>query len=243
MTDFDLTHFFATLDPIGRFVLIALLGMSLASWTVILFKLVQLRRAAHQRSLFLGTYRSTTTPANLRANLEQERDDGYARIARSGFQALGRWRGRNDRRLLDASDSAEFVSIRLALAVTREREWLENGLVVLATVGSTAPFVGLLGTVWGIYRALVAIGANGQGTLDKLAGPVGEALIMTAIGLSVAIPAVLAYNTYLRTLQHTAGHLENFAHELFGFMTTGLHSTSQPQSNNLDREAAPAGTH
>ena len=98
---------------------------------------------------------------------------------------------------------------------------MEGGLTLLASVGSTAPFVGLFGTVWGIYHALVAIGMSGAGTLDKVAGPVGEALIMTAIGLAVAIPAVLGYNFIVRANRMTLSRLDSFAHDLFTFLTTG----------------------
>jgi biopolymer transport protein ExbB len=94
---------------------------------------------------------------------------------------------------------------------------------VLASVGSTAPFLGLFGTVWGVYHALVAIGLSGQGTLDKVAGPVGEALIMTALGLAVAIPAVLAYNTLVRSNRLVLARLDAFAHDLFAVLTTGSH--------------------
>ena len=98
---------------------------------------------------------------------------------------------------------------------------LESGLTVLASVGSTAPFVGLFGTVWGIYHALIAIGVSGQGTLDKVAGPVGEALIMTALGLAVAIPAVLAYNAFARSNRLVLAKLDGFAHDVFAFLSTG----------------------
>jgi biopolymer transport protein ExbB len=94
---------------------------------------------------------------------------------------------------------------------------------MLASVGSTAPFVGLFGTVWGVYHALINIGMSGQGTLDKVAGPVGEALIMTAAGLAVAIPAVLAYNTLVRSNRLVLAQLDSFAHDLFAFLTTGSH--------------------
>ena len=101
-------------------------------------------------------------------------------------------------RLAESLNRSEFVDRALRQAVTRESMRLETGLTVLATVGSTAPFVGLLGTVWGIYRALIKIGASGDASISAVAGPVGEALIMTAIGLFVAIPAVLAYNFFVR---------------------------------------------
>jgi biopolymer transport protein ExbB len=100
---------------------------------------------------------------------------------------------------------------------------LESGLAVLASVGSTAPFIGLFGTVWGVYHALVAIGLSGQGTLDKVAAPVGEALIMTALGLAVAIPAVLAYNAFVRSNRVVLARLDAFAHDVYAVITTGAH--------------------
>ena len=103
----------------------------------------------------------------------------------------------------------------------RESLRLESGLTVLATVGSTAPFVGLLGTVWGIYRALIRIGASGQADIGAVAGPVGEALIMTAIGLGVAIPAVLGYNFFVRINRGLNNKLDTFAHDLHDFFATG----------------------
>jgi biopolymer transport protein ExbB len=107
--------------------------------------------------------------------------------------------------------------------IDEETASFESGLTVLASIGSTAPFIGLFGTVWGVYHALVAIGMSGQGTLDKVAGPVGEALIMTALGLAVAIPAVLAYNFAVRRNRVVLAQLDSFAHDLFAFLTTGSH--------------------
>ncbi len=242
MTDFGLSHFFDQLDLPGRFVLIALLSMSLASWTVILLKLAQFRTAAREHDAFFERYRLIASPLSLQAALHHTRHGACARLTLIGLQALKRWTGRSKRPALDAVEGTDFVSTRLALAVARERAQLENGLTTLAAVGSTAPFVGLLGTVWGIYHALVAIGTSGQGTLDKVAGPVGEALLMTAIGLVVAIPAVLAYNAFVRTTQHAAGNLEEFAHELLSFMTTGIHTQSESSPHRDALEAALAGS-
>ncbi len=106
---------------------------------------------------------------------------------------------------------------------TQVSPWAAYGLTILATAGSAAPYIGLFGTVWGIYHALVQIGMSGQGTLDKVAGPVGEALIMTAAGLAVAIPAVLAYNAFVRSNRVVLAQLDSFAHDLFAFLTTGSH--------------------
>ncbi len=110
--------------------------------------------------------------------------------------------------------------------IGQESAKLETGLTILASVGSVAPFVGLFGTVWGIYHALVSISVSGQATLDKVAGPVGEALIMTALGLAVAIPAVLAYNALVRSNRNLLAQLESFAHDLHILLTTGAAMTS-----------------
>jgi biopolymer transport protein ExbB len=98
---------------------------------------------------------------------------------------------------------------------------LQSGLTVLASIGSTAPFVGLLGTVWGVYQALIGIGASGQLAIDKVAGPVGEALIMTGLGLAVAIPAVLAYNFAVRANRASSARLDSYAHDLHTLIVTG----------------------
>jgi biopolymer transport protein ExbB len=236
MSDLNLAHFYTQLDLIGQIVLFTLSSMSLTSWTVIVFKLIQLRTTSRQRSRFFNTYRQTATPITLSTDLQNPQEAGYTKIALIGLQALSRWNGRSKRRVLNTEDSTDFVSTRLALAVARERERLESGLALLAAIGSTAPFVGLLGTVWGIYHALITIGLTGQASLDKVAGPVGEALIMTAIGLTVAIPAVLAYNTFSRLLQKFVGELEEFAHELLSFMATGVHAQQKtaPQQYTLE---------
>jgi biopolymer transport protein ExbB len=115
-------------------------------------------------------------------------------------------------------------------AITQERVRLEQGLAFLASVGSAAPFIGLFGTVWGIYHALLAIGAAGQSSLDKVAGPVGEALIMTGFGLAVALPAVLIYNFFVRRNRLRLAALEEFGHDLFTLLVTGF---EQVATNNV----------
>lgn len=118
-------------------------------------------------------------------------------------------------------DQSELVTRTLRQQINRVSQRLESGLTLLASVGSTAPFVGLFGTVWGIYHALAAVATAGTIQIDKVAGPVGEALIMTAIGLVVAIPAVLGYNAFTRVNRVTLGELDAFAHDLHAFLTTG----------------------
>ncbi|HNL91729.1 MAG TPA: MotA/TolQ/ExbB proton channel family protein, partial [Pseudomonadales bacterium] len=132
---------------------------------------------------------------------------------------------------LDAQLSlTELVTRALRQALNRATADLERGQVFLASIGSVAPFVGLFGTVWGIYHALAAIGTTGQASLDKVAGPVGEALIMTAIGLFTAIPAVLAYNAFNRVQRLIIADLDGFAHDLLMYFTMG---SSKKTKGNL----------
>ena len=116
---------------------------------------------------------------------------------------------------------SDWVTLELRNGVDEFTAKLQAGLAILASVGSTAPFVGLFGTVWGIYHALLSIGMSGQATIDKVAGPVGEALIMTALGLAVAIPAVLGYNALVRGNKGILGKVNRFAHDLHAYFVTG----------------------
>jgi hypothetical protein len=133
-------------------------------------------------------------------------------------------------RQLDLSD---WVTRELRNSIDEFTARLQGGMAVLASVGSTAPFVGLFGTVWGIYHALMGIGVAGQATIDKVAGPIGEALIMTALGLAVAIPAVLGYNALVRGNKSVLHKLNRFAHDLHAYFVTGARVT---------RGGQPAGT-
>jgi len=152
---------------------------------------------------------------------EQPKSEPFSKIALDAAQAAAHHQRHEGSRLVESLNRSEFVDRALRQAVTRESMGLEGGLTLLATVGSTAPFVGLLGTVWGIYGALIKIGASGQASIDAVAGPVGEALIMTAVGLFVAIPAVLAYNFFVRLNRITNNKFDTFAHDLHDFFATG----------------------
>lgn len=123
--------------------------------------------------------------------------------------------------LHDVMDISDWITRSLKSAIDEAVARMQSGLAVLASVGSTAPFVGLFGTVWGIYHALINIGASGVPTIDKVAGPVGEALIMTAFGLAVAIPAVLGYNALTRGNKGVISKLNRFAHDLHAYFVTG----------------------
>ena len=203
-------------------VLLTLLIMSAMSiyWIVInLFKNIALRRSADR---VVGTFWETTNAQDaIRFMEEQKPNEPFSKIALDCAQAAAHHQRHEGSRLVEALNRSEFIDRALRQAVTRESANLENGLTWLATVGATAPFVGLLGTVWGIYHALLNIGESGSSSIDAVAGPVGEALIMTAIGLGVAIPAVLAYNYFVRVNRDTYAKFDTFAHDLHDFFATG----------------------
>jgi biopolymer transport protein ExbB len=195
-------------DAVTRAVAVLLLAMSVASWVVILWKTWLLRRAG-------GDVVRSTAAFWQSASIEEAQGKVVAfdrqalvlpLIAATRLQATGS--------LAAAGDRAQQLTRVLRDALHLVLDKLQFGQVLLATVGSTAPFVGLLGTVWGIYHALTGIASAGQITIDKVAGPVGEALIMTAAGLAVAIPAVLGYNVFGRLIGRIEADLEGFARDL-----------------------------
>ena len=215
-------HLLQTLDFVGWTVLITLLVMSVLSiyWLVLNFiKNVRLRGSSDR---VVSTFWETPNAQDaIRYMEEQSRSEPFSKIALDAAQAAAHHQRSEGSRLVESLNRSEFVDRALRQAVTRESLRLESGLTVLATVGSTAPFVGLLGTVWGIYHALIKIGQTGQASIDAVAGPVGEALIMTALGLFVAIPAVLAYNFFVRMNRVTNNKFDTFAHDLHDFFATG----------------------
>lgn len=195
-------------DAVSRLVALLLVGMSVASWVVILWKVWLLPRARRAVGRSLAAFWQS-------GSLE----DAQNRLVAFDSEALvlpliRATRTEGAGTLAAAGDRAQQLTRMLRDALHGAINKLQYGQVLLATVGSTAPFVGLLGTVWGIYHALTAIASTGQITIDKVAGPVGEALIMTAAGLAVAIPAVLAYNIFGRQIARIEADLEGFARDL-----------------------------
>jgi biopolymer transport protein ExbB len=195
-------------DGITRAVAVLLLAMSVASWVVILWKAWVLRRAGGDvvRSTAAFWQSPSIEEAQGRVGAFDREALVGPLIAATRLQASGS--------LASAGDRAQQLTRVLRDALHQVLDKLQFGQVLLATVGSTAPFVGLLGTVWGIYHALTGIAVSGQITIDKVAGPVGEALIMTAAGLAVAIPAVLGYNVFGRRIGRIEADLEGFARDL-----------------------------
>ena len=176
-----------TSDAVAKTVLLLLLVMSISSWYVLIVKLLEQAKVGRQAKAAANDFWSAGTVAQGCAKLDA--NSPFRFIAEAGIDATKKHDG-----LMGHVDLNDWIAMSVQRAVERIQSSMQRGLSVLATVGSISPFVGLFGTVWGIYHALTAIGISGQASIDKVAGPVGEALIMTAIGLAVAVPAVLAYN-------------------------------------------------
>ena len=194
-------------DTIARSVLVLLAIMSVGSWYILIVKLLeQSKMSRHARTVDKQFWQAQTV-SNGAGTLEK--NSAYRFIAESGVQATTDHGG-----LKSHIPMNEWIPMSITAAVDRVHATTQGGLAFLATVGSTSPFVGLFGTVWGIYHALTAIGISGQASIDKVAGPVGEALIMTALGLAVAIPAVLAYNWLARRNKAVMDEVREFADEL-----------------------------
>ncbi len=206
-------------DWVTKSVAILLLGMSLASWIVILIKALDVFKFKSLASRTEAFWHSADFADGTRA-LGAPEGNPFVQLARSGQEATAHHRN-TQTQLHDALVMSDWISRSLRNSIDDSTARFQSGLAVLASVGSTAPFVGLFGTVWGIYHALMGIGASGQATIDKVAGPIGEALIMTALGLAVAIPAVLGYNALVRGNKSILTKLNRFAHDLHAYFVTG----------------------
>lgn len=222
--------FLAQTDGVGRTLALVLLAMSIVTWYLIITKTVQVLAARRRSARFLDIFWNSASLGAVATLLEEDHpNEPFSHLAYHAIIAARHHRLHGADKLDQAGNGADFLTRAMRRVIDEETARFESGLTVLASIGSTAPFVGLFGTVWGVYHALVAIGASGQGTLDKVAGPVGEALIMTAFGLAVAIPAVLGYNAFVRSNRLTLAKLDSYAHDLFAFLTTGSHVSTPVQ--------------
>ncbi len=214
-----LMHFWQSSDAVTRSVAWLLLAMSVLSWYFILSKAWSAWRLRRGARAGLDAFWSGRSLDEAIAMLERaDRERVFVAVAQKARDAA---KLQPESSLAASVDRAELVTRALRQEINQSSARLENGLTLLASVGSTAPFVGLFGTVWGIYHALLGIAGSGQVLIDKVAGPVGEALIMTAAGLAVAIPAVLAYNAFTRVNRLALAELDGFAHDLLALLTTG----------------------
>jgi len=201
-------------DLVAKAVLAILAIMSMGSWYVIVTKLLEQMRMGRQAKEVDNEFWNEGSVQAGTAKLAE--GSPFRFIADAGVHATRKHDG-----LRGKVDFADFVDLCIHRATERVQRRLSNGMSLLATVGSTAPFVGLFGTVWGIYHALTAIGIAGQASIDKVAGPVGESLIMTAIGLAVAVPAVLGYNWLLRRNITVMDDVREFSGELHSVILSG----------------------
>ena len=220
---FGLAHVWQQGDWVIRIVALILLAMSMTTWVVIAVKVLNLRRHRSQARACDSFWHSKDFAEGLN-KLGAEADNPFYVLALQGHEAtthILHLDGEYPRQLHDSLDVSEWVTRTLRNAIDDFTARLQSGLTILASVGSTAPFIGLFGTVWGIYHALLSIGESGSATIDKVAGPIGEALIMTAFGLVVAIPAVLGYNALVRGNKSVLHKLNRFAHDLHAYFVTG----------------------
>jgi biopolymer transport protein ExbB len=208
-------------DFVGKSTFIILLLMSIGSWYIIIVKLIDQTKINGQTKETRASFWKSPSIAAGTATLTE--GSPYRFIAESGTKATQH----HDGALLEQIDLSTWVTMSIQRAVDKVQSRLQDGLSFLATTGSTAPFIGLFGTVWGIYNALIGISLSGQASIDKVAGPVGESLIMTAFGLFVAVPAVLGYNWLVRRNKTVMEEVRSFSADVHSVLISGAMSTSE----------------
>jgi biopolymer transport protein ExbB len=212
---FGLKAMWAAGDWVAKGTLVIMVIMSMGSWYIIFTKLAESRAMMKSaKSSAEAFWKASSVKAGVGA---LEEGSAFRFIAEQGIKASDHHEGT----MVEAIDKHTWIGMSMDRAVGNVQSRLTDGLAFLATVGSTAPFVGLFGTVWGIYNALVKIGISGQASIDKVAGPVGEALIMTAIGLAVAVPAVMGYNWLIRRNKAVMDETRAFAGDLQNVLLSG----------------------
>ncbi|PXW96135.1 outer membrane transport energization protein ExbB [Sphaerotilus hippei] len=231
-------HFIAQSDAVGKTLLAILVIMSVLSWALILIKGITQIVRQRRSEKFLGFFWNARSLDEVAGEIQTHgAHDPFGHLTAHAIHAQAHHARYGAAKLAEAGSAQDFVTRTIKKVLDEETTRLENGLTTLATIGATAPFVGLFGTVWGVYHALLAIGMSGSGTLDKVAGPVGEALIMTGIGLGVAIPAVMAYNAITRSNRVLNAKLDAFAFELMTFLSMGSPLADNGKSG---KSAAPS---
>jgi len=221
-------------DLVARSTLVILLIMSLLTWFIMITKFFDQRRLRLQAIEAEKEFWSSSSLTDALGKLKGG-SNPFRALAETGKHAF-EYHEINKARLSGAIGTSEWITESLQRTADAIISRMQAGLPVLASVGSTAPFVGLFGTVWGIYHALIAISASGSASIEKVAGPVGEALIMTAIGLFVAVPAVLGYNVLLRRNKNVQERVSHFTHELHAYLISGV-----KMGLGMDKAPTPAG--
>ncbi|ACC71125.1 MotA/TolQ/ExbB proton channel family protein [Paraburkholderia phymatum] len=236
MQNYGIAHVWAQGDFVTRGIALALLIMSVLSWSVIVVKswnVMRLNRLTRNaEKAFWHSDDFADGAKKLGSDTSSPTENPFLALALSGQEAADHHH-QTQPHLHDRMDVSDWVTRCLKDTMDESVARMQAGLAILASIGSTAPFVGLFGTVWGIYHALLTIGATGQSSIDQVAGPVGEALIMTAFGLFVAIPAVLGYNALTRANKGIVSKLNRFAHGLHAFFVTGARLSSSKRGDGL----------
>ncbi len=201
-------------ESIEHLVISLLIVFSVATWGLALLKGVQFFRLKGQDKKFHKQFWAASS-LDSAAELAQSQPGAAARVAQAGYAAIQVQERAHAADLAHSINRQDRLERALRQQIVRERRSLETGLAILASIGSTSPFIGLFGTVWGIMSALKGISAAGSASLETVAGPIGAALVATGVGIAVAVPAVLVYNYYLRRLKLTAAYLDDFAHDFY----------------------------
>ena len=223
-------------DMVIKSVAVVLLIMSIASWTVIAIRAWNLARIRSRARSLDDFWHTKSFTEGLRLLGPTDQHNHFRRLAEEG-QSAREHHHTNKSDLHGSLPLADWLTNCLRGSIDESSERMQKGLAILASVGATAPFIGLFGTVWGIYHALIKIGTTGQAGIDQVAGPVGEALVMTAFGLAVAIPAVLGYNALVRGNKNVLGKLNRFAHQLHAYFLTGApYVCPLPEANSISNK-------
>jgi len=221
-TPFGLANLWLEGDSITRFVALALLLCSIVTWVILLSRFWDLRNLRKLSPELDKFWRATSFDQGL-YSLTNHGTNPYYHIAKSALDASAHHQSQstNHRELLQTLNYSEWMARSLKYSIDGVTAKLQKGLTFLGSTGATAPFIGLFGTVWGIYHALISISSSGSAQLDQVAGPIGEALIMTALGLAVAIPAVLGFNAVNRANKLFVTDLNRFGNDLLAYFVTG----------------------
>lgn len=208
----NLAMVFEQNDPILITVFLLLIVCSVATWAIVIYRLVMFFKVRRALNTEIPVFFDSTDLRTARRALEDS-DSPVANMAKAGIDSIGLYK--DSHKTLGENCSLDEYLLRVVRnSLANEFGKMETGLSVLASIGSTSPFIGLFGTVWGIYHALIAIAAKGEASIDIVAGPMGEALVATAVGLAAAIPAVLAYNAFVRANRVLQARIDSFAHDL-----------------------------
>ena len=240
-TQLGFAHFLAQADGLAHFLLVVLLAMSVITWYLIASKSIANWRMKKHAQAFLARFWNAPGLASVAEYLQGHGiNDPFSHLTHHGLKAAEQFRNKTGQRLVESGSEDEFLTRALRRAINQDTARLEYGHTMLASIASSAPFVGLFGTVWGIYHALVNIGMSASAGLAQGPAPVGEALIVPPLALPVAPPAVLAYNFFNRAKRSMLSDVDGFAHDLFAFMSTGVRNNTRVDNGEVRIYSAPA---